>query len=303
VTFPHEELAAHPHDRVGTRRTDEAWLAERWSDPGSRVLVLAGTRVRPREDGLDWRTTAEAPEGIRILLGEHGGRTSWAVVVDPADVADRHDEWLPLRGVLPFLPAVPRGDAPLLLHAVGLAEWLWATRHCPRCGGGLLPEAAGHELRCTRCGRRQYPRTDPAVIMIVTAGEPGSADERCLLGRQPTWPTGRYSTLAGFCEPGETAEDAVRREVLEETSVVVDEVSYVGSQGWPLPGSLMLGYRGRAVTDVISLEDEELEDARWFTRAEMRRRAEEGSLVLPTGVSISRSLVEGWYGEPLPGSW
>ena len=139
--------------------------------------------------------------------------------------------------------------------------------------------------------------------MLVASGEPGSDDELCLLGRQSVWPEGRYSTLAGFCEPGETLEDAVRREVLEETGIQVGEVSYFGNQPWPLPASLMLGFVGRATSTEIHVDEVEIEDARWFTRAEMRAEAEAGTLVLPGGVSISRSLVEHWYGGPLPGAW
>ncbi|WP_261376835.1 NAD(+) diphosphatase [Nocardioides sp. J9] len=184
-----------------------------------------------------------------------------------------------------------------------MAEWHWATRFCPRCGGGLAPRAAGHELVCTDCGKPQFPRSDPAVIMLIAHGEPGAPDERCLLGRGATWPAGRFSTLAGFCEPGEALEDAVRREVHEETGVVVGDVTYFGNQPWPLPSSLMLGFQGRALTEEIRLDDDDVEDARWFTREEMRRKAESGALVLPGGVSISRSLVEDWYGGPLPGSW
>ncbi|TWG89928.1 NAD+ diphosphatase [Nocardioides sp. J9] len=139
--------------------------------------------------------------------------------------------------------------------------------------------------------------------MLIAHGEPGAPDERCLLGRGATWPAGRFSTLAGFCEPGEALEDAVRREVHEETGVVVGDVTYFGNQPWPLPSSLMLGFQGRALTEEIRLDDDDVEDARWFTREEMRRKAESGALVLPGGVSISRSLVEDWYGGPLPGSW
>ena len=139
--------------------------------------------------------------------------------------------------------------------------------------------------------------------MAITHGEPGSAGETLLLGRQDAWPEGRYSTLAGFLEPGETLEDAVRREVAEETGVRVGEVTYFGNQPWPLPASLMLGFLGRAVEAGIEVDGTEIQDARWFTRAQMREEAEAGTLVLPGGVSISRSLVEHWYGGPLPGSW
>jgi NAD+ diphosphatase len=302
VAYPHLELSRHPHDRLGLHRTDERWLAERWADERSRALVVSGTRVRPGEGGVEWLPTADAPDGLRVLLGERDGTTWWAVIVGPERAAAEPERWVPLRGSLPYLTG-EAGAAPLLFHALGLAEWHWATRHCPRCGERLEPRAAGHELVCVGCGKPQFPRSDPAVIMLVAAGEPGSPDERCLLGRHPQWPAGRYSTLAGFCEPGETLEDAVRREVAEETGVVVGEVTYFGNQPWPMPSSLMLGFVGRAVSEEIRLDDDDVEDARWFTRAQMREQAEGGTLVLPGGVSISRSLVEHWYGGPLPGSW
>lgn len=302
MTFPHLELAADPHDRVGDRRADEEWLDQAWTDPEARVLVIAGSRVRPVDGAIPWVAPAEAPaEGVRVLLGERDGRVWFALVVDPAYAEG--EEWTGLRGLLPHLAGDGVEQAPLVFHAIGLAEWLFATRHCPRCGGRLEPRLAGHELECVECHRRQFPRTDPAVIMAVTHGEPGAEDEVLLLGRQESWPEGRYSTLAGFLEPGETLEDAVRREVAEETGVVVGEVTYFGNQPWPLPASLMIGFRGRAESREIAVDGHEIQDARWFTRAEMKREAEAGRLVLPGGVSISRSLVEQWYGGPLPGSW
>ncbi|WP_183096126.1 NAD(+) diphosphatase [Nocardioides stalactiti] len=266
---------------MGLRRTDDAWLDARWAADGGRVLVISGTRVRPRDGALAWLSTSEAPDGVRVLLGDRDGTTWWAVITGPEDAKAEPDQWFPLRGLLPFISGDAVAEAPLVFHALGLAEWHWVTRFCPRCGGGLSPRAAGHELVCDRCGKAQFPRTDPAVIMLVTAGEPGSDDERCLLGRGAIWPTGRFSTLAGFCEPGETLEDAVRREVLEETGVVVGDVTYFGNQPWPLPSSLMLGFLGRATSEDISLDDDDVEEARWFTRAQMREEAEAGTLVPP----------------------
>ena len=303
VTFPHVKLSAHPHDRTGVRRADDAWLEERWADPATRVLVVAGTKIRPREGRLDWVAPADAPEGLRVLLGERDGTTYFALVVDPRHAPGDAEEWLALRSLLAHLAEDGQPEAPLVLHAVGLAEWLFVTRFCPRCGGDLEPRAAGHELSCTRCGRTQFPRTDPAVIMLVTHGEPGAEDELCLLGRQAVWPQGRFSTLAGFCEPGETLEDAVRREVAEEVGVRVGEVSYFGNQPWPLPGSLMLGFVGRAETTEIVVDEDEIEEARRPPRPPPPPAAPPGTLVLPGGVSISRSLVEHWYGAPLPGQW
>ena len=312
MSFPHLDLAANAHDRAGERRVDEAWLEARWADPDTRVLVVAGTRVRSVDGRIPWLASTEVTDpGRRVLLGQRDGRTWFALLVDPDDAPGERGDWVGLRALLPRLAGADTdtragadlSEAPLVFHAIGMAEWHFATRHCPRCGGRLESRLAGAELVCVDCGKAQFPRTDPAVIMAVTHGEPGSDAEALLLGRQSSWPEGRYSTLAGFLEPGETLEDAVRREVLEEVGVRVGEVTYFGNQPWPLPASLMLGFLGRAVSREITVDGKEIEDARWFTRARMRKEAEDGSLVLPGGVSISRSLVEHWYGGPLPGSW
>ena len=301
--LPHVALSRQAHDRHGLLRTDADWLDRTWADPATRVLVISGSRLRPVDGRIDWLPSAEVPDGLRVLLGEREGVQHFAVVVDPADAPGDRADWVPLREALPAVAADGMASGSLVLHAIGLAEWLLATRRCPRCGGPLEPRQAGHVLHCLDCGRDQFPRSDPAVIMIVTDGEPGSPEERALLGRNAAWPPGRYSTLAGFVEPGETMEDAVRREVREETGVEVGEVTYFGSQPWPLPASLMIGFTGRAASTAIDVDGSEIQDARWFTREEMRARAEDGSLVLPGGVSISRSLIESWYGGPLPGSW
>jgi NAD+ diphosphatase len=301
-TLPHAALSARAHDRQGLRRTDEAWLAERWADPTTRVLPLAGTRLRLRDGEPEWVSPVDAPPGRRLLLGEADGITRFAVVADPADVPGERDEWIGLRGAFGVLLS-ERGpdEAPWLFHAVGLAEWLWATRHCPRCGGALEMRHAGHEQACTQCGRRQFPRTAPAVIMAVVHGE--GADERILLGHQRAWPEGRFSTLAGFVEPGETFEDAVRREVAEEVGVSVGRVDYVGNQPWPLPASLMIGFVCHALDTAIDVDGDEIDDARWFTRDELRGATESGEVRIPQGISISSSLIEGWHGGPLPGGW
>lgn len=320
--LPHTALSRVAHDRHGAERTDQEWLDRVWADPTTRVLAIAGTRPEWPEPGESarWRGVDElAAEGwpvdaggpaLRLLLGEQDGVEHLALVVPVShlDAAPADDPERPrpvLRDLLPALVDDP--VAGLVLHAVGMAEWLAATRYCPRCGAGLAPTHAGHVLRCTACGRSQFPRTDPAVIMLITAGEPGTEDERVLLGRNPSWPTGRYSTLAGFVEPGETLEDAVRREVAEETGVRVGEVTYFGNQPWPLPASLMLGFTGRAATtegaEHIQVDEAEIEDAQWFTRAEIAAGLAAGDLVLPGGISISHALLEHWYGRPLDSSW
>jgi NAD+ diphosphatase len=286
-------LSHRTHERVGHRRADEEWLAEAWAEPTTRVLPLGGTRFPVAADGttLDWRTADAVPEGTRMFLGMQDGAARFAVQL-PDGAAE--EGWTQLRGTLHELDA---RDAGLAVHAVGLAEWLRAHRYCPRCGGRLEVGHAGHVLTCQSCGRQQFPRTDPAVIMLVTDGE------RALLGRQAAWPAGRYSTLAGFVEPGESLEDAVRREVAEEVGVTVGAVRYFGNQPWPLPASLMVGFFAVAETTEIAVDEDEIESARWFRREELRSEAEAGTLQLPGGISISRSLVEAWYGAKLPGQW
>ncbi|WP_374455604.1 NAD(+) diphosphatase [Nocardioides sp.] len=297
--LPHVALSRHAHNRLGLRRTDDEWLAEVRRDPATRVLVVSGNRLRPVDGEVRWTTPDEAPDGTLVLLGARDEVVHLAVIVSPEDAPGDPDEWVPLRGVLGLLADHAADQAPLLMHAIGLAEWHHATRCCPRCGGTLQSRAAGHELRCTQCDRPQFPRTDPAVIMAITHGD--GDDEAILLGRNTAWPAGRWSTLAGFCEPGETLEDAVRREVAEEVGVRVGEVTYFGSQPWPLPASLMLGFTGRALTTDIDVDGAEIEEARWWTRADFERAGRSGELVVPRGVSISSSLIESWFGRPLDG--
>ncbi|HEY9564270.1 MAG TPA: NAD(+) diphosphatase [Nocardioides sp.] len=301
--LPHVALSMHAHDRHGLERTNDEWLDAKWKDPATRVLVLSGTRIRPVERQIVWVTPQEAPQdGLRILLGTRDEATHFAVVVEPDKAPGDKQEWHVLRALLPALEDDVL-TAPLVMHAIGMAEWHWATRFCPRCGGPLDARQAGHVLECLGCGKQQFPRSDPAVIMIVTSGEAGSPEEMCLLGRSPAWPEGRFSTLAGFVEPGETMEDAVRREVAEETGIEVGEVTYFGSQPWPLPASLMVGFSARATSTDIQVDESEIAEARWFTREQIRDEAASRAVVLPGGISISRSLIEAWYGGSLPGHW
>ena len=286
-------LSARSHERIGGRRTDDAWLAEKWADPATRVLVMAGGRFPVSEDGASvrWLPPAETPDGERLLLGERDGAVHFVVLARDFRAPD---DWALLRAVG---PALSSPDAALVAQAQALSEWHRAHRFCPRCGGELLPSGGGYVLSCVTCNRQHFPRTDPAVIMLVTDGD------RALLGRQSSWPPGRFSTLAGFVDPGESLEQAVAREVMEEAGIQVADVTYFGNQPWPFPSSLMIGFFARALTTDIEVDGVELEAARWFSREEMRTEAEAGSLVLPGGISISRSLIEAWYGGPLPGSW
>ncbi|HEX2202209.1 MAG TPA: NAD(+) diphosphatase, partial [Longimicrobium sp.] len=238
-----------------------------------------------------WEAAPLLRAGTAVLLGVREGAAHFAVEVgheDPADAAalagDAVFDELRRHGA-----ALDPEEASMLALARGILHWHARHRFCGVCGEPAEPRDAGHVRVCTAsaCGALHFPRTDPAVIVRVTAGE------RCLLGRQASWDPGRYAVLAGFVEPGESLEDAVRREVLEETGVRLGEVRYHSSQPWPFPASLMVGFTAETDAQPVTLDDE-LEDARWFTRDEIRRGLADGTFLLPSEVSISYRLVAEW---------
>ncbi|MGH3264002.1 MAG: NAD(+) diphosphatase, partial [Trebonia sp.] len=219
-------------DRATQRREDTAWLAEAWADPRSRVLVVRDGRVpvatRDGRLALVFVSSADAPEGTRFLLGvDASGVAYFGVSGAPDESSDIRSEFpdakpMALRQVGALLSD---RDAGLLAHAVALAYWHESHTHCPRCGTPTVPAPAGHLTTCPNDGTQHFPRIDPAVIMLVL-----DPDDRLMLARNALWPQGRMSVVAGFVEPGESAEHAVSREVHEETSIVVSQVRYLGSQ-------------------------------------------------------------------------
>jgi NAD+ diphosphatase len=288
-------LSRHAHDRLGNQRVDDDWVEARWRDPGTRVLLLHDSTVGVDEEVRAPRYVApqDAGDGDRVLLGWESGTTYFAVLLrEPPDAVR-------MAGLREIGVVFDDFDAALVTHAVAMANWHRVHRHCPRCGGRLRSEQAGHIRRCESCERQQFPRTDPAVIMLVI-----DRDDRCLLAHNARYPRAQgYSTLAGFVEPGESLENAVRREILEEVGIAIGDVTYQGSQPWPLPASLMVGFFAEAASTEISVDGEEISAARWFTRAELLEAAESGEILLPGRISIARRLVETWYGGELPGSW
>jgi NAD+ diphosphatase len=202
---------------------------------------------------------------------------------------------VPLREAGPLLSD---RDAGLMTHAVALANWHETFTHCPRCGSPTNPISSGHARKCPVDGSEHFPRVDPAMIVLVT-----DPDDRCLLARNALWPERRVSILAGFVEAGESAEQAVTREVHEETSVVVGAVGYLGSQPWPMPQSLMLGFWAEATSVDIQVDANEIAEARWYSRDDLRKAVANGELLLPPPVSIAHRIIESWYGDDLPGAW
>ncbi|SEH03562.1 NAD+ diphosphatase [Nonomuraea solani] len=310
-------LARGTIDRSAALRADERWLERAWSDPATRVLVIDNGHTLVRRVGDEVQAVlyapADAPPGPRFLLGVEGGIAYFAVAaplpgVTKGDVNGRVTIPMSLRDTPEGRP-VPAGlrqaggllgdrDAGLLVYAVALEAWHTTHEYCPRCGSRTEVQAGGHIRVCPRDSSQHFPRVDPAVIMLVR-----DADDRCLLARGPQWPEGRLSILAGFVEPGESLEAAVVREVAEEVGVVVTNPRYLGSQPWPFPRSLMLGFFAEATTTALIPDAEEIAEARWYSREELTRALESGELRLPPPVSIARRLIETWYGGALTGDW
>jgi NAD+ diphosphatase len=291
-------------DRAGARRKDKAWIASLLDGRHCRFVVTwrgqnlvlsragAGAGGEPRAAYLA-RSELRALDAEPVLLGLDGETAYFAL--------DLSREETPLTALSPASPCeftdlrrvgplMPRAEGSLLAYARGIAYWHERHRFCGVCGNKTASDEAGHVRRCIdpACGASHFPRTDPAVIMLVHDGE------RCLLGRKPEWPKGMHSTLAGFVEPGESLEEAVAREVFEETGIAVDEVTYHSSQPWPFPASLMLGFHARAKSRAITLDPEEIEHAAWYERGFLLNRADDDELRLPRRDSIARRLVEDW---------
>lgn len=280
-------FAALPLERAAEFRDDAAWLAAQRASASARFVIFdAEQRAPVRDDRLVLVDAGDVPRDARAsLLGLRGAAPIFLLHDQSGLATVAATEWIGLREAGVRLPA---GDAGLLAYAHGLANWQDATRHCAYCGGALSLISAGHRATCAQCERLHFPRTDPAVIVIVEHGD------ACLLGRQALWRPKQYSTLAGFVEPGESLEDALRREVREEAGIEVIDCDYHSSQPWPFPASLMLGFTATAARREIHLADGELEDARWFTAGQIVADVRGGQLRLSSPLSISWRLIEHW---------
>jgi NAD+ diphosphatase len=292
MTHPAPHIYAGPYlDRESGVRVDAARLAAWRTDPQARWIVVWKQQSLINTGDAPSATLLTAPptqiaERDGIFLGRFRGHPIFAIEADAHDapVVAVGTQFVDLRGVGGQLPA---DEAGLLAYARALFYWRSRHRFCGVCGTPTEPSDAGHVMRCSdsACRHPSFPRIDPAIIVLVADGE------RALLGRQASWPTGRYSTIAGFVEPGESLEDAVAREVREETGVHVDQIRYHSSQPWPFPSSLMLGFHARAATTEVACPDGELEDARFFSLQEVGS----GAVGLPPATSISFQLIDDWF--------
>jgi len=295
--LPDLALSRSVLDRRGDRRADPDLLPRLLADRTTRVLRLVGDRVAVDGSGATTRAVLAPPEAadrdrLAVYLGDAGGAAHVGVVADDVTASVEGDPgWRTLRQVGADLDDL---GAQAFATTLALANWHRAHGHCPRCGTPTEPALSGWIRRCPADGSEHYPRTDMAVIMAVV-----DADDRLLLARGKGFRGNGMSVLAGFVEPGETLSAAVAREVLEEVGIAVTEVTYLGDQPWPFPSSLMLGFTSRALDTRLRLQPEEIEAARWFTRDELTAAVADGSVAVSGRLSISRRIIEHWYGGPI----
>ncbi|MGH7116211.1 MAG: NAD(+) diphosphatase [Stellaceae bacterium] len=293
-------FAGNPLDRVSQRRQDAGWVASLLDDPETRLLPLRELKPLVRDGAataLDWQPVAPWRAAIDqgaplILLGIGDGRALFALDASAAPAAAGADT----VDVRALAASIPGGEAAILAEARSLLDWHARHGFCAQCGTASAIDAAGWGRRCPNCRAHHYPRVDPVVIMLAVRGE------RCLLGRGRRRAGARFSCLAGFMEPGETIEEAVRREVLEESGVKVGQVRYLASQPWPFPSTLMMGLLAEALSEEINIDPEEIAEARWFERAEVRAMVERsrsdepipGLATLPPPLAIGHQLARRW---------
>ena len=280
-------------ERCTDAREELDWLAAALADPQTQFLLGRGTTQllhtgsRPHIAFVPAGHPAVQAAAAHqfVLLGWFQGRRCVLLMLPPEPEALEPPPGTAFEELRALSPQLGAEEAGLLAYARALSIWRSRQRHCGVCGAATYPKRAGHSLLCSRepCRAEYFPRLEPAIIVLVTDGE------RALLGRQSTWPPGRYSTIAGFVEPGESLEDAVARVVMEETGVRITHARYDSSQPWPFPASLMVGFHAEALPDPVRVGGE-LEDARWFTQEDVRG----GAVLLPPAHSISRRLIDAW---------
>lgn len=297
-------FSGNPLDRLANERRDPEWIAGELRSAESRVLALhrlmLPTEEREGELRLAWTPPGEldledAPPAL--LLGRQDGRTLFAADMSHLDAPPEAGEYQDLRAAA---PALEHRDASIAAQARAFTDWHARNGHCGQCGGETAVHEGGNMRQCGSCDAQHFPRTDPVVITVV------ADEEECLLGRQASWPAGMFSALAGFIEHGESIEDAVLREVREESGIAAREVRYHSSQPWPFPASLMIGCHASPANKEINIDDVEMDDVQWFSRAEVLESLSRGPaqitdasragapLGLPGPMAIAHTLITAW---------
>ena len=286
-------LARAHLDRAAHLRTDDQALDRLFAS--GKIFQVNKGKFR-FTDSLDWVDASHAPEGDRYFLGLDGAGVGYFAINAPFAEGTQDLQTLREAGLL--ATEIEIGAA---VHAVALANWHDTHTHCARCGAETYSALGGSVRKCRTDDSEHYPRTDSAVIVLVR-----DSDNRILLGRQKVWPAKRYSNFAGFLEPGESLEACVKREVLEEAGVRIDQIEYLGSQAWPFPASIMLAFTGVVDNpDDARADGEEIEDLRWYSHETFTADLKSGELLIPPGISIARRMIEAWYGGSIdfPEAW
>ena len=297
-------FASANFNRQSLKRNDKQWFAQQLADQSSQFLLFWDNKFLTTDDFnirfLDKTTTEQFSSSTFEwkYLGEIDVTESGMIVpvtifgaeiINATKLAEQA-KWQSLRTIGLHLTA---HDANLLAYTQGLLNWHSINRYCSHCGSTVLENQGGHALVCSNivCAKEIFPRTDPAVIVLIFH------QDACLLGRAASWPEGMYSCLAGFVETGEDLDAAVRRETFEEAGLVLNKITYRGSQPWPFPQSIMLGFHAEATTRDLTFHDGEIEDARWFTRQQLLDAIAENEVKLSSSLSISYHLLEDWFNQ------
>jgi NAD+ diphosphatase len=301
-SFPVNFFISNNLDRFSEKRLDEGWIKEKLTGPNSYIIPVYKLKVLLFSDD-DFHAVLLNPGFFNnindsyenfIFLGSINDKHYFCVNIENIGLAEENFlELGTFRELRQAAPLLDNEKAAILAYSKAMVYWHKYHLYCGHCGYPTKINSAGHRRVCSNpdCGVEHFPRTDPAIIVLVSHGD------KCLLARQPHWRKGQYATIAGFVEPGESLEQAVAREVFEETGVILNDAWYRSSQPWPFPASIMLGFRAESKNTEINLRDHELEDARWYSRDEIKNGLKDGNLKLSPKVSISFRLIEEWFDQ------
>jgi NAD+ diphosphatase len=274
-------------DRAAQLRTDQSAMADLWRQ--ARIIKMLGDRFLVADGKLEYVTPSDDSQD-RFFLGLDDANTPYFVLHNKFQETEFPEEYKSLRTIGAQLDDLQIGAA---VHALALTQWHETHQRCARCGSSTHSILAGAVRECDSCAASHHPRTDPAIIVLVKDNQ-----NRILLGRQKIWPEKRFSTFAGFVEPGESFESCVIREVAEECGGQITQMNYLGSQPWPFPASIMIAYEAQISNpDSVKADGEEIEEIIWLSKESLKSKVLSGELLLPPIISVARAMINNWYGD------